>query len=171
MTSLGEKIALLRKAKGLTQEVLAEKCSVSAQAVSKWENDITAPDISLLPHLSSLLGVSVDELLGVQRSDVVAVNRETVDLTKMILRVRIKSNDGDKVNVNLPLSIAEILIKNKNFVKKLEEDKDKDEGKNMLASLSGINFDQILSLVQEGVIGKLVEIESKDGDIVEIWVE
>ena len=153
MTSLGEKIASLRKAKGMTQEALAEKCSVSPQAVSKWENDLTSPDISLLPHLCSLLGVSCDELLGVQRAEVVAVNRETLDLTKMFLRVRIKSGDGDKVNINLPLSIAEILIKN------------------MLGSLSEIDFEQILSLVHEGVVGKLVEIESKDGDIVEIWVE
>ncbi len=169
MTSLGEKIASLRKAKGMTQEALAEKCSVSPQAVSKWENDLTSPDISLLPHLCSLLGVSCDELLGVQRAEVVAVNRETLDLTKMFLRVRIKSGDGDKVNINLPLSIAEILIKNKSFVKTLE--KGKDEEKNMLGSLSEIDFEQILSLVHEGVVGKLVEIESKDGDIMEIWVE
>ena len=52
-----------------------------------------------------------------------------------------------------------------------ESYKAKDEEKNMLGSLSEIDFEQILSLVHEGVVGKLVEIESKDGDIVEIWVE
>ncbi len=167
--SLGEKIASLRKAKGMTQEQLAEKCSVSAQAVSKWENDLTAPDISLLPRLSELLEVSCDELLGARRADVVSVNPETVDLTKMLLKVRIKSGDGDKVNLNLPLSIAEILLKNKSFVASLE--KSGDGEKNAFAALQGVDFEQVVSLVKEGVMGKLVEIESKDGDIVEIWVE
>lgn len=169
MMSLGEKIASLRKAKGMTQETLAEKCSVSSQAVSKWENDLTSPDISLLPHLSSLLGVSCDELLGVQRSEVIAVDKETVDLTKMLLKVRIKSADGDKVNINLPLSIAEILIKNKKFVESLQ--KSNDEEKRAFSALSDVDFEQIVALVKEGVMGKLVEIESKEGDIVEIYVE
>ncbi|MDE7439669.1 MAG: helix-turn-helix domain-containing protein [Clostridia bacterium] len=169
MTSLGEKIASLRKARGITQEQLAEKCSVSPQAVSKWENDITSPDISLLPRLSELLGVSCDELLGVQRAEVVAVNKDTVDLTKMLLKVRIKSGDGDKVNINLPLSIAELLIKNKEFVATLK--KSDDGEKRAMGALSEIDFEQILSLVNQGAIGKIVDIESADGDIVEIWVE
>ncbi len=169
MTSLGEKIASLRKARGITQEQLAQMCSVTPQAVSKWENDITSPDISLLPRLSELLGVTCDELLGVQRAEVVAVNRDTVDLTKMLLKVRIKSADGDKVNINLPLSIAEILIKNKEFVASLK--KSDDGEKKAIGALSEIDFEQILSLVNEGAIGKIVDIESADGDIVEIWVE
>ena len=164
MLSLGEKIATLRKQRGLTQEQLAESCSVSAQAVSKWENDLTAPDISLLPRLSELLGVTIDELLGVQRAEVVAVNKEMVDITKMFLRVRINSNDGDKVNLNLPLSVAEILLKNGGIV--IGDDKN-----NKLGALKGIDFEQILSLVKEGAVGKLVDIESADGDTVEIWVE
>lgn len=64
--TLGKRIASLRKEKGLTQEQLAEKVGVSAQAVSKWENDISCPDITLLPLLADLFGVSVDELLGVK---------------------------------------------------------------------------------------------------------
>ena len=63
--TLGTRIAALRKEKGLTQEQLAEKVGVSAQAVSKWENDVSCPDITLLPLLADLFGVSVDELLGV----------------------------------------------------------------------------------------------------------
>lgn len=169
MTSLGEKIALMRKSKGLTQEALAEKCSVSAQAVSKWENDITAPDISLLPRLSEIFGVTCDELLGVQRSETVAVNADTVDLNKMLLKVRIKSKDGDKVNINLPLSIAELLIKNKEMLMSKREVEG--DGKQAWEALKSIDFEQIVSLVKSGVIGKLVEIESKDGDVVEVWVE
>ena len=56
----------LRKEKGYTQEQLAEMMGVSAQAVSKWENDVSCPDISILPILADKLGVTTDELLGVK---------------------------------------------------------------------------------------------------------
>lgn len=64
--TMGKRIMQLRKEKGYTQEQLAELCGVSAQAVSKWENDVSCPDISILPQLAELLGVSTDELLGVK---------------------------------------------------------------------------------------------------------
>ena len=48
----------------MTQEELAAKLAVSAQAVSKWENDITCPDVMTLPKLAELLGITVDELLS-----------------------------------------------------------------------------------------------------------
>ncbi|MDO4572020.1 MAG: helix-turn-helix domain-containing protein [Clostridia bacterium] len=62
--TMGRRIMTLRKEQGLTQEQLAEKLGVSAQAVSKWENDISCPDISLIPQLADVLRVSTDELLG-----------------------------------------------------------------------------------------------------------
>ena len=62
--TMGKRIAALRKMKSLTQEQLAEKVGVSAQAVSKWENDVSSPDISVIPLLAATLGVSTDELLG-----------------------------------------------------------------------------------------------------------
>lgn len=61
--SLGSFIALLRKEKGLTQKQLAELLNVSDKTISHWECDETSPDISILPELASLLGVTVDELL------------------------------------------------------------------------------------------------------------
>lgn len=64
--SMGKRIMQLRKEKGYTQEQLAEMMGVSAQAVSKWENDVSCPDISILPLLAEKLGVSTDELLGVK---------------------------------------------------------------------------------------------------------
>ena len=62
--TLGRRIARLRLARTATQERLAKELNVSPQAVSKWENDINYPDISLLPDLAQFLGVSVDELLS-----------------------------------------------------------------------------------------------------------
>jgi transcriptional regulator with XRE-family HTH domain len=59
---LGRKIKELRTGKGLTQDALAEKLGVSPQAVSKWENGVTAPDIGLLPAISAGFGVTIDDL-------------------------------------------------------------------------------------------------------------
>lgn len=63
--TLGRRIARLRLSHGMTQERLADIANVSAQAVSKWENDQSYPDILLLPLLAKTFDVSVDELLGV----------------------------------------------------------------------------------------------------------
>lgn len=62
--NIGTRIKELRKQNGLTQEKLADYLCVSYQAVSKWENGISAPDLSLIVPLARLLHVSTDELLG-----------------------------------------------------------------------------------------------------------
>lgn len=62
--NIGKKIKELRKQRGITQEQLAESIGVSFQAVSKWENNVALPDITLVPILASYFGVTTDELLG-----------------------------------------------------------------------------------------------------------
>lgn len=62
--TLGKRIKNHRIRVGLTQEQLAERVGVSAQAVSKWENNLSCPDITILPELAEIFGISVDELLG-----------------------------------------------------------------------------------------------------------
>lgn len=64
MQEVGKKITAGRRAKGMTQMALADALGISYQAVSSWENGRTMPDISKLPEISELLGISVDELLG-----------------------------------------------------------------------------------------------------------
>lgn len=59
---LGNKIKKLRLRAGLTQETLAEELGVSFQTISKWENNVCAPDIMMLPKLSVYFGVTIDEL-------------------------------------------------------------------------------------------------------------
>ena len=63
--TLGKRISSLRKRAGLTQDKLAERLGVTAQAVSKWENDLSCPDITMLPKLAQIFGVTTDELLGI----------------------------------------------------------------------------------------------------------
>ncbi|MEK4249059.1 helix-turn-helix domain-containing protein [Paenibacillus sp. FSL W7-1287] len=66
---LARNISIYRKERGLTQEGLAQILGLSFQAISKWENAQTMPDISLLPQLSKTLGVSIDKLLGYVAQD------------------------------------------------------------------------------------------------------
>ena len=60
---LSDKIQFLRKQFDYSQELLAEKCNVSRQAISKWESDIALPELDKLITLSNLFGISIDVLL------------------------------------------------------------------------------------------------------------
>jgi len=73
--TLGNKIAELRKEKGMTQEALANALGVSNQAVSKWEANQSCPDIQLLPQLADFFCVSMDSLFG----------REVLDEEKVVI--------------------------------------------------------------------------------------
>lgn len=64
--TFGRMITVLRKEKGMTQLELAEKMGVTDKAVSKWERDLSFPDISAIPKLAGIFGVTVDELMQVK---------------------------------------------------------------------------------------------------------
>lgn len=61
---IGNIIAYHRKLNAMTQEDLASKLNISTQAVSKWEQGLSSPDISLLPSIADIFHISVDELFG-----------------------------------------------------------------------------------------------------------
>ena len=160
LNNLSERIAYYRRKCGLTQEELAEKCSVTPQAVSKWENGLTSPDISLLPRLGEVFRCTTDELLGVERPETAMLAPADFDPAKAIMRIRVVSDEGDRVSVNLPVAVVKIVLQSGSI--------SIGESGN---ALKGIDFDQIFTLVHAGAIGKLVEVKSSDGDTVEIWVE
>ena len=162
--TIGKRIAALRKEKGLTQEELAQHMGVSGQAVSKWENDQTCPDISALPRLARLLGVTVDELLeGKEETPAVRVlpPAERKDLKDMMLRVTVDSADGDRVRVNLPMALVEVAMEIGMEMPQI----------NGQDALKGVDLNKVLRLVREGLVGNLVEVDSADGDKVRIFVE
>ena len=162
--TIGKRIALLRKEKGLTQEELATHMGVSPQAVSKWENDQTCPDISALPRLARLLGVSVAELLE-GKAELPAVRvlppAERKPLTDMMLRITVDSADGDRVRVNVPLALVEVAMEIGMEMPQI----------NGTDALKGVDLNKVLRLVREGLVGNLVEVDSADGDKVRIFVE
>lgn len=65
--TIGERIRALRQANQMTQERLARQLNISPQTVSKWEKDVTSPDILLLAELADCFQVTTDELLGAGR--------------------------------------------------------------------------------------------------------
>lgn len=84
MKSIGETIANLRKQKGMTQSELAEKMNVTDKAVSKWERDLSCPDINTISKLADVLDVSVEELLKTKKQDY--SNNKIKDLINLTLK-------------------------------------------------------------------------------------
>ena len=163
METLGNRIARLRKRKDITQDQLAEYMGISAQAVSKWENDITCPDITALPKLADYFNVTVDELLRGEPQDKVKLvpQKERGDLSNAVFRVKVLSAKGDKVNVNLPMI----------FIKTALESGIKMDSVTGEKWMQNIDLGKIIQAAENGVIGKFVEVESADGDFVEVWIE
>ena len=162
--TFGMRIALLRKEKTMTQEELAEKLGVSSQAVSKWENDVSCPDIQSLPRLARLLGVTVDELLSGKSQDVQMLSaEERKSLDQLTLRFRVSSIEGDKIKVNVPMPLVKVA---------LELGMDIIPGVNPgMEGFKNFDLNQVMELAERGLIGRIVEMESADGSRVEVVVD
>ena len=235
--TLGRRIARLRLAKTATQERLAKELNVSPQAVSKWENDINYPDISLLPDLARFLGVSVDELLSgasasaqesaaaqestaAQESAVEVVSVAADEPAEIVeepaedadqgittqtsgfsfgklfgksmvkvekndeadgskkkgvrlgngsakhgLHVYVVSDDGDVVDMCVPLGLAKFVLNSGIQVSGSYLNQETQE------QLSNINLDALMDAAKTGESGTLVDITSADGDVVKIWFD
>lgn len=234
--TLGRRIARLRLARTATQERLAKELNVSPQAVSKWENDINYPDISLLPDLARFLGVSVDELLSgasasaqesvaaqesaaeksvaevisIAADEPVEIVEEPVEQdnqgiaaqssgfsfgklfgksmvkvekndeadgskkkgvrlgngsAKHGLHVYVVSDDGDVVDMCVPLGLAKFVLNSGIQVSGSYLNQETQE------QLSNINLDALMDAAKTGESGTLVDITSADGDVVKIWFD
>ena len=162
--NIGAKIAELRREHNMKQDELAEMLGVTPQAVSKWENGASMPDISLLPKIAQIFGVTIDDLFGVNNTPkpdvqmLPAEKRKSFD--EMILRIRVQDG-GDKVNVNLPLPLVKLALEIGMTMPNVNTGN---------VDLSKVDFNHIIKLVENGVIGKLVEVEGSDGETVVIEV-
>ena len=234
--TLGRRIARLRLARTATQERLAKELNVSPQAVSKWENDINYPDISLLPDLARFLDVSVDELLSgasafaqesvaaqesaaekntaavgsVAADEPVEIVEEPVEQdnqgiaaqssgfsfgklfgksmvkvekndeadgskkkgvrlgngsAKHGLHLYVVSDDGDVVDMCVPLGLAKFVLNSGIQVSGSYLNQETQE------QLSNINLDALMDAAKTGESGTLVDITSADGDVVKIWFD
>ena len=229
--TLGRRIARLRLARTATQERLAKELNVSPQAVSKWENDINYPDISLLPDLARFLGVSVDELLSgasASAQETEAAQESTAEVVSVAadepaeiveesaeyadqgiaaqasgfsfgklfgksmvkvekndeadgskkkgvrlgngsakhgLHLYVVSDDGDVVDMCVPLGLAKFVLNSGIQVSGSYLNQETQE------QLSNINLDALMDAAKTGESGTLVDITSADGDVVKIWFD
>lgn len=110
-----------------------------------------------------MLCVSLDELLGkdVIKPMEILPEGQRKDINKLILRIIVDSEDGDKVRVNLPLAIVKLCIETGMSLPEVNGSK----------ALQNVDLTQVLALAEKGVIGELVRIDSADGDHVVIVVE
>ena len=151
MNTIGQNIAYFRKQKNMTQEELAEKMSVTAQAISKWECDASYPDIITVQALSKTLGVSVTELLeGIstlpQFKD---APQEIID--RRIVRIEVQTK-GTKIVTRVPVPAMKKAIENGTLEGLLDDDFEK------VAS--------ILGMIDEGMTGRLVDVNTPDTQVV-----
>ena len=116
--TLGERIGMMRKAKGLTQEALSEMMDVTPQAVSKWECSQSCPDIMALPKLAGILGCTIDELLTgekpveVEVKDAEVVEPEVVDfeVPAVVETKAVATTDMDSI-VELEITVDDSICK------------------------------------------------------------
>lgn len=159
--TLGNKICEYRKDLRLTQEDLAEKLGVSPQAVSKWENDISCPDITYLPDIAGILKTTIDDLLSSEPKKAVELlpEEKRCSADDKVLRI-IVQDGGDNVNINLPVPLIKLMISSGANLGSISGDK-----------LKNVDIEQLLSLIENGVIGTLLEITENGGAVIKIVVE
>lgn len=163
--TIGKRIAQLRKEKNLTQEDLAQMMEVSAQAVSKWENDLTCPDISSLPKLAKILGVTVDELLSGKAEENAPVAQvlapeDRKELKDMMLRIVVDENGGDHVKINIPMALVQVALDMGMELPQVSGN----------SALKSLDLTQIVNMVRQGAVGNLMEVEADD-TVVRLFVE
>ena len=159
--TLGQKIAEGRKKCGHTQEEFSELLGVTPQAVSKWENDVSCPDIQLLPKISQLINISIDELLGNAQKKFEEPKAKAVDTSKLSFTINITKQNQNPVNVSLPFSTIKRFAKMGNGISGVL-------GNN---TLNGVQLDEILNIVEDGATGEVFKVEAEDGTIVKFIIE
>lgn len=152
-STLGVRIADLRKSKGYTQEEFSDKLGVSPQAVSKWENDLSCPDILLIPQIAKIFGITTDELLTGKTPEKEEKHVHVpTDLSKLKLRIQVLHPSKKPVNISLPLLLVKKVARIGNGISGIVGSD----------ALTGDQMEQILNLVDNGISGEILNIIAED---------
>ena len=145
--TIGQNIAYYRKKLGMTQEQLSAKMDVTPQAVSKWENDLSYPDLECVSRLARNLKTTVDSLINGEKT---LPNENESKNKKRILTLNVDAKT-QKVTFRIPV---ELILK-------------ASETGN-LEKLTGANFPYIemcLELIKSGTNGEILDIQSKQANV------
>ena len=164
--NLGKTIAEKRKLLAMTQEDLAAKLGVSPQAVSKWENNLSCPDITLLPDIANIFGITVDELLGVGKAETkeepvpceAPPDPETVyeepefsgkKATKLLIT---REYNGKVTTVKFPLTIVRFGL----------------NLSGIFGGLTGQQANAVDNAIRTGLVGEILSVDGENGEKVTI---
>lgn len=160
--TIGSRIAQGRKSKGYTQEEFSQMLGVTAQAVSKWENDTSCPDIQLLPKIAKIIDMTTDELLTGKKQD---VTKETqapnIDTSNLKININVLKSGQNPVNVSLPFIMLKNFAKIGNGISGIVGN----------GAIDSVKFDEILTLVENGATGELLNVVADDNTNVKISIE
>lgn len=155
--NIGNNIAALRKEKGITQEELANILGVSAQAVSKWENNSSCPDVALLTDIADYFGVTVDALLRADEDEITGAqptgtaSSVSTNNFKKSINIKIVQQNGKENNVKIPFKFAKIGLN--------------------IGNIFGLDkeiADKIGALIDGENIGELVDVVTENGEHITI---
>ena len=158
--NIGNNIAALRKEKGITQEELANILGVSAQAVSKWENNSSCPDVALLTDIADYFGVTVDALLRAQGDEITSAQPQVTTSSKAQnnftknVSIKIVQQNGKTNNIKIPFKFAKIGLN--------------------IGNIFGLDkeiADKIGALINGESIGELVDIFTENGEHITITLD
>mgnify|MGYP003293097036 CR=1 FL=1 len=164
-SSIGSRIAELRKLHGYTQGEFADMLDVTAQAVSKWENDVSCPDISILPKISEILEITLDELITGKKSSIAKSNKtansQNINMDKLKLVINVFKPHQKPVKVSLPMPIVKKIAKIGNGISGIV-------GQN---AISEEMMEQIMQLIDEGITGTIIDVIAEDNTNVVVEIK
>lgn len=163
--TFGRRIQTLRKEQAFTQDALAERMGISPQAVSKWENDQSCPDILSLPQLARELHTTVDFLLTGESGNTLPV-KPCKKPEEMIVRISITDEDFHTC-VNLPFTVFRLGALYNMLSFTFHADEGDIHVEQTAKAMAGVDFRHIVALIESGVTGTLVNVP----DVLTIWTE
>ena len=152
--TIGQNIAYYRKQAGYTQEELAEKMNVTAQAVSKWENDLSYPDLECVGRLARVLDTMVESIVTGEAAEArVRLSDEQKTQGKILkITVHNRAKRDFSVTVRFPLELVLRAAEDGTLGELLGED-----------AVSGVTAG--ISAMKSGTVGTIVDVRSDEQDV------
>ena len=157
MNSIGKNISERRREAGITQEQLADKLGISAQAVSKWENDLSEPDASTLLALSKIFGVTVDDLLNGTSAPVISTDDKKPEDRMIVIKCQRYDNN---VTLRIPAEL-ELQENSKVYLSAINT------GVNSDAAIKSIEEykDTIRMMIEKNIVGTIIDAGNVEGHV------